>query len=586
MALRIILWRFPVCGTLFLWIMIQNLFANINGFVIDNEIVGKPQIQCGDDGIAFTVQTKNPFRGNVYVRGQFGIPRCRKEFYNNDMAAAGFAVSMGDCGMSKMRTLSPPGMNYNIVVMVSFHPHFVTQVDRAFNIRCFYTQAESPVATDLQVGEPTPFSIEATNVQYPNCLYTMRAETLEGPIARTVQVGDIIVHRWECNNPNYGMLVKNCVVLDGGADNRQLLDERGCPTVTSVIQSPLMYDKSLQLAFASVPAFTFPDRSLMNFRCQIQVCNKAEGECLGLTPPNCPGINSGNYEPGSIVNSNVDPTQVVGTFAPGTYAPFGQPAPTGYPSAGPSPGYGGGFPQPTPVQQQFLGNVYPSPNNPGAGPFPRPYATKRMSPTIDSENNGTAPSFIVLPRHTSRPLADPVDVFHQVDDSKERSSQQSQSKSARARRAEAETMDVEATPMIIFPKEGLGDEDDTHSTIGRRPVIIEEKISYCVHRGGLIALAVFLAMMSVFTIAMSAYVFNDVILKRNRCKMSLITTRRDSLSNIDNLNHVRFSRRDDPFDAPSSVQTNNVRSDPNPTTQADGNTFSMNFARIRSIYDR
>lgn len=53
----------------------------------------------------------------------------------------------------------------------------------------------------------------------------------------------------------------------------------------------------------------------------------------------------------------MDPTQVVGTFAPGTYAPFGQPAPTGYPPAGPSSGYGGGFPQPTPVQQQFLGNV-------------------------------------------------------------------------------------------------------------------------------------------------------------------------------------------------------------------------------------
>ncbi|CAK5121586.1 unnamed protein product [Meloidogyne enterolobii] len=33
----------------------------------------------------------------------------------------------------------------------------------------------------------------------------------------------------------------------------------------------------------------------MNFRCQIQSCNKMDNECNGLTPPNCP--NSVNYPP-------------------------------------------------------------------------------------------------------------------------------------------------------------------------------------------------------------------------------------------------------------------------------------------------
>jgi hypothetical protein len=28
----------------------------------------------------------------------------------------------------------------------------------------------------------------------------MREETVDGPIARTVQVGDLIVHKWECDN--------------------------------------------------------------------------------------------------------------------------------------------------------------------------------------------------------------------------------------------------------------------------------------------------------------------------------------------------------------------------------------------------
>ncbi len=70
--------------------------------MIDNEVVENPEIQCNDKGITFSVRTRNPFRqetvcpskvgfsdrlhhvlvncrGNVYVRGQFGIPRCRKE---------------------------------------------------------------------------------------------------------------------------------------------------------------------------------------------------------------------------------------------------------------------------------------------------------------------------------------------------------------------------------------------------------------------------------------------------------------------------------------------------------------------------
>jgi hypothetical protein len=37
------------------------------------------------------------------------------------------------------------------------------------------------------------------------------------------------------------MLVKNCKVFDGGNENVTLIDERGCPTHTGVIQSPPVY---------------------------------------------------------------------------------------------------------------------------------------------------------------------------------------------------------------------------------------------------------------------------------------------------------------------------------------------------------
>jgi hypothetical protein len=117
----------------------------------------------------------------------------------------------------------------------------------------------------------------------------MRLGDPNGPIAsNTVRVGELIFHRWECQDSLYGMLVKNCRVFDGGNDNVTLIDERGCPTKTGVIQSPPIYSDALNIAYAPIFAFHFPDRTQMNFRCQIQSCNKLDNECNGLTPPNCP----------------------------------------------------------------------------------------------------------------------------------------------------------------------------------------------------------------------------------------------------------------------------------------------------------
>jgi hypothetical protein len=47
--------------------------------------------------------------------------------------------------------LTPSGMNYMIVFVVNFHPQFVTKVDRAYNVRCFYAQSDKTVTSQLEV---------------------------------------------------------------------------------------------------------------------------------------------------------------------------------------------------------------------------------------------------------------------------------------------------------------------------------------------------------------------------------------------------------------------------------------------------
>lgn len=41
---------------------------------------------------------------------------------------------------------------------------------------------------------------DATGVIWPKCEYSVRQETVDGPVAREVRIGDPIVHRWKCDN--------------------------------------------------------------------------------------------------------------------------------------------------------------------------------------------------------------------------------------------------------------------------------------------------------------------------------------------------------------------------------------------------
>lgn len=95
-------------------------------------------------------------------------------------------------------------------------------------------------------------SLEQATMLMPNCEYSVRSGTLNGPRVRFVRVGDMLVHRWECDNrmfahvrtvlqqqkpaAAFGMLVKNCFVNDGSGNSVRVLDERGCPVFTPVIQ--------------------------------------------------------------------------------------------------------------------------------------------------------------------------------------------------------------------------------------------------------------------------------------------------------------------------------------------------------------
>lgn len=47
--------------------------------------------------------------------------------------------------------LNPRGVSYSFTLIVSFHPVFLTAIDRAFSIKCFFTEAVRAIDVALDV---------------------------------------------------------------------------------------------------------------------------------------------------------------------------------------------------------------------------------------------------------------------------------------------------------------------------------------------------------------------------------------------------------------------------------------------------
>ncbi|KRX18905.1 Elongation factor Tu GTP-binding domain-containing protein 1 [Trichinella nelsoni] len=233
----------------------KKIFS-VNAF-LDNDVIKEPAVVCDHDRIMFTFETKNPFTGHVFVKGKYDDPNCRQDFLDNKSNGATVSIRIPQCGMRRIRQLQPQATSYSVTFIVNFHPEFITKFDKAFNVRCFYSQQDKIVTAQL--------------------------ELILACLSRTV------------------MLV-------------MALDVR-CPTFSPGIQGNLNYDANLNTASVKVWAYKFPDRADLFFQCQIQICNKQNNECATITPPHCPVASESNWTESQLSTTTSESvTYVIGSF--------------------------------------------------------------------------------------------------------------------------------------------------------------------------------------------------------------------------------------------------------------------------------
>ncbi|KRY58558.1 Cuticlin-1, partial [Trichinella britovi] len=261
-------------------------------FLIDNEVigwflnlnphyiyVGKPEIECGPEKIGMKVKTKHPFEGSLYLKNWRRKQGCFSEAVsegNITKSSASLSIPLADlaqCGMEFQRNQQNGDLTVRGVWVVSFHPLFITKVDRAFDVLCIFKQNEVNMKShDLVTLAIIPRTVPVPSVMMKIVSGSVPDTTLP-PVTKS-KVGNKITFIWYITDPSdiFGLRVRECT-----AENKRGLSvkivENGCSTESVAIRE-ISYEPDNTKAYATSQTFKFADQEDIWFQCRVLVCTK------------------------------------------------------------------------------------------------------------------------------------------------------------------------------------------------------------------------------------------------------------------------------------------------------------------------
>uniref|UniRef100_A0A0M3I7R2 ZP domain-containing protein n=1 Tax=Ascaris lumbricoides TaxID=6252 RepID=A0A0M3I7R2_ASCLU len=255
---------------------------------IDNALTGTPVINCGDSVISISVGTRNSFYGNIYAKGFFQKEECRR-IGNGVQQNINIVLPLNEgCGIRRKRMVNPRGLMLETTIVIMFHRIFLTKVDKAFHIKCFYMEADMTVEQSLDISAiPTTELFDsrdnaAREALMPTCKYEVLKGGADGEPLKYAIIGEVVYHKWTCSGVYdniYCMTVHSCMVDDGQGNRHEILDEMGCCTDRYLLND-LEYLDQLS-AGQEAQVFKFADRPSVFFSCQIrlELRDEVSGQC-------------------------------------------------------------------------------------------------------------------------------------------------------------------------------------------------------------------------------------------------------------------------------------------------------------------
>uniref|UniRef100_A0A914Z254 ZP domain-containing protein n=1 Tax=Panagrolaimus superbus TaxID=310955 RepID=A0A914Z254_9BILA len=284
---------FQIIGILtdyFLIILVFGQFNSIFAIPIDNSIIGDPTVNCLSDRLSVDLKTAKAFGGRVFVKGFSQDSNCN--IVGDGAAAFDFSINFDNCGLRRSREIN--GVSISATIVVSFHPIFITKVDRAYRLNCFYMESKKTLSQQLDVSELTTQLITRQTTM-PICRYEILSDGPNGKPVKYARIGDHVYHKWTCDSESVGiycMKVHTCIVTDGqGGEPITVLDQEGCEIDRFVLQN-LEYSTDLS-AGQGAHVFKFADKPSLHFACQLSLSLKDPKSGCKFLQPQC-GANNGD----------------------------------------------------------------------------------------------------------------------------------------------------------------------------------------------------------------------------------------------------------------------------------------------------
>uniref|UniRef100_A0A914VWI4 Uncharacterized protein n=1 Tax=Plectus sambesii TaxID=2011161 RepID=A0A914VWI4_9BILA len=246
-------------------------------------IRGATDVSCTPNSLTVTIRTQKPMNGLIYAQQYSEDSKC-VQVASNEKRETTLTLLEGTCGLQKTPSVNGDGYNWNVTVMLQFHPLVITKVDQGLDINCFtparVSQAEIGRSTIKKPGDT-------------QCSYRIHRYGPEECAALDAQVGDNLFHKWECDNPpNYQFLVHDCEVTST-IKTAPFIDSNGCTIDPFILETPdysrlVTPRKGDAYVFQEMSAFKFPNQGDIQFRCKISLCDMESGaECTKMIAPKC-----------------------------------------------------------------------------------------------------------------------------------------------------------------------------------------------------------------------------------------------------------------------------------------------------------
>ncbi|XP_067143544.1 cuticlin-1-like [Centruroides vittatus] len=230
-------------------------------------------LSCGYDSMTLTVQSREPFRGQIYVKDHYRSPRCRATGDGNKVISLKLFYHPSVCGV-----VNTKNGTFATKVIIQRHPRIVLGDDESYKVLCTFPEVfreKTIVSNVIEVKGNHNGILPASKFNEKSLSpgVKLRITDLTGNDITHANIGQELILTVDMDDEKlFGIFAADLVASSSsGSHALVLVNSAGCVVEPAVFGqlTKISGSKDLQGRFK---AFKFPNDSIVNFKVTIKYC--------------------------------------------------------------------------------------------------------------------------------------------------------------------------------------------------------------------------------------------------------------------------------------------------------------------------